>query len=79
MRSPYLRWLTSEGQEQVFVLSLDEALLDKACEGFRYGPVWSAHKLVAPVYSVRIENIELVPPAGHHESAVRRALKELKK
>ncbi len=27
MRSPYLRWVTSEGQEQVFVFSVDQAVL----------------------------------------------------
>ena len=29
MRSPYLRWFTSEGQEQIFVLSVDETLLGR--------------------------------------------------
>ncbi len=29
MRSPYLRWFTSEGQEQILVLSVDETLLGR--------------------------------------------------
>ena len=29
MRSPYLRWFTSEDQEQIFVLSVDETLLGR--------------------------------------------------